>query len=546
MATTGDGPSHPPARAPGRARDLLTLPGAVQDSPIRKAILGVSLRSEQETNDEYLERTYVDVGVLEQLENGNHQIAFGRRGTGKSHLLRMLRKRAIESGNRAIYLDLRTLGSSHLVTSGAFSSSLEGSLNLFRDILDKVHAELLQESLDYSADCVSACEAMHAAVHDATAQVQKRTIKQTETVAVSDKSDFGVTVSLKNIEANVGATGEGSRATSREANFEEVVRDSIAFAGVSARLEEVLRCLEIHRLYLLLDEWSSVPLPVQPFLAEYIKRALLPCRGLAVKIAALSFRSNFGTSLNESRGIIGFELGGDIAANIDLDEYYVIDRSPEFVAEVFIKVMFQHIVVDLPAGHLDRLGASDPAKLRQVLFETEGAFAELIRAGEGVIRDFFGVLSKAVQAARVRDLPRMTIQTVEEGGSEWYEDDKIRHVVGAPLALLERLVEQVVGQGSSCYFLLPEADSTEEVFQTLVDHRVLHLLRRGYTDHLAVGKRFNVYALDYGTFVPYKRSAAVPYMHPVYLGPSPAPSEEYCLPFGDGRGVRRFIVKLGA
>lgn len=543
LATVGGG-SDGGARRPARARELLGLSGAVQDGQLRKAILRISLRAEQDTEEENLERTYVDVGVLEQLDNLNHQVIFGRRGTGKSHLLRMLRRRSIEDGAGSLYLDLRTLGSSQLVTSGGFGSNAEASLSLFRDIVDRLHADLVQESIDRSPECIEACNAMHGTIHQAASIIQKRSIKETQSVAITDKTELGVTVSLKNLEASVGTHGDDARATSREETFEEIVRDSIAFSGISSRLEEVLRCLNLGQYFLLLDEWSSVPLAIQPYLAELIKRALLPTKGLAIKIAALDFRSRFGIAMDGSVQIVGFELGGDIAANIDLDEYFVVDRSPDFVTEVFIKVMYQHIDAHLPEGYLDRIFAPDPPKLRNVFFETEGAFAELIRAGEGVIRDFFGVLTRAVQAARVRDLERLSVQSIEEGATEWYEDDKIRDIVGPPLALLSSLVKQVVGEGNTCYFLLPEADATEDFFQALVDHRVLHLLRRGYTDHLAVGVRYNVYALDYGTYVPYKRSSAVPHVHPVHLGAGALPTDKYCIPFGDGRGLRRFVVNL--
>jgi hypothetical protein len=33
-------------------------------------------------------------------------------------------------------------------------------------------------------------------------------------------------------------------------------------------------------------------------------------------------------------------------------------------------------------------------------------------------------------------------------------------------------------------------------------------------------------------------------MHPVVLGAGSAPTSEYCVPFGDGRGLRRFVVQL--
>ena len=61
--------------------------------------------------------------------------------------------------------------------------------------------------------------------------------------------------------------------------------------------------------------WTSVKssslLDVQPYLAEFIKRSFLPLANVAVKIASLEYRSDFG--VNTPNGVIGFEMGVDIS-----------------------------------------------------------------------------------------------------------------------------------------------------------------------------------------------------------------------------------------
>jgi Cdc6-like AAA superfamily ATPase len=46
------------------------------------------------------------------LESENHQIMYGRRGTGKTHVLNYVADQVQNDGNFAIYVDLRTVGSS--------------------------------------------------------------------------------------------------------------------------------------------------------------------------------------------------------------------------------------------------------------------------------------------------------------------------------------------------------------------------------------------------------------------------------------------------
>jgi Cdc6-like AAA superfamily ATPase len=57
--------------------------------------------------------SFVKVGpVSEMLESENHQIMYGRRGTGKTHVLNYVADQVQNDGNFAIYVDLRTVGSS--------------------------------------------------------------------------------------------------------------------------------------------------------------------------------------------------------------------------------------------------------------------------------------------------------------------------------------------------------------------------------------------------------------------------------------------------
>lgn len=82
------------------------------DKNISKAISNITQRAERILDDNKVIKTYVEVGILPQISNGNNQIIYGRRGTGKTHLFRYLES-DLKSNNKSIvvYLDCRTLGS---------------------------------------------------------------------------------------------------------------------------------------------------------------------------------------------------------------------------------------------------------------------------------------------------------------------------------------------------------------------------------------------------------------------------------------------------
>jgi DNA replication protein DnaC len=84
----------------------------VQDEQLEKAVSRILQRSERQGDLQKILDTFVDVGVLPQLDNTNNQIFYGRRGTGKTHVLRVLGSRLSQHPNQAVlYIDARTLGS---------------------------------------------------------------------------------------------------------------------------------------------------------------------------------------------------------------------------------------------------------------------------------------------------------------------------------------------------------------------------------------------------------------------------------------------------
>ena len=60
----------------------------INDNLLKCAISRIQNRSEKQKDIDKLINTFVDSGIIGQLNNTNNQIFFGRRGTGKTHVLR--------------------------------------------------------------------------------------------------------------------------------------------------------------------------------------------------------------------------------------------------------------------------------------------------------------------------------------------------------------------------------------------------------------------------------------------------------------------------
>ena len=99
--------------------------------------------------------------------------------------------------------------------------------------------------------------------------------------------------------------------------------------------------------------------------------------------------------------------------------------------------------------------------------------------------------------------------------------------------------KEVIGKRHARSFLLPRELQNHPVIQKLFDLRVLHQMQKGYADKDKPGVRYNIYTLDYGTYVD---------LIGTKNGPEPDMIETndptLVVPFDDKRSIRRIILNL--
>lgn len=477
----------------------------VHDHYITAAVSGIYHRAERQPDTEYVVGTFVDTGVVMQLMNLNNQVVYGRRGTGKTHLLKVLgNSLGGDPGNAVCSLDLRTIGSTLQFSDEAVPVKAR-ALSLFRDVLAEVHRVLLRHlSRAEPGPSAAVLEALdelgRVAVEPVTSYVESARTTRRLKRRTGGRSAEGKLA----WPASLGFAGksETGRHAERETGRSFAVRqeDKIVFPHLNASLSGVLEGTGT-RLYLLLDEWSSLPKEVQPYLAEFFKRSLLTLPTVAVKIASLEYRSQFGVR-RPGGEIVGFEMGSDVSAALDLDDYYVYDRYPDGVAAIFADVLYRHIAAELPPGYLeDNYRSTAGGDLPLLLFTDRDAFHHLVRASEGVARDLIVVFTMAYMDARKRSAVRIDRPTVSRAARQWYDQDKSQNLDDELQAALERIIDEVVGTRRARSFLLPRELERSPVIQRLFDARVLHLMQRGFVLPGRPGVRYNVYTLDYGIYV---------------------------------------------
>jgi Cdc6-like AAA superfamily ATPase len=474
----------------------------VQDHSLAKAVAGIPQRSEKERDPQKLVEAFVDVGILAQIDNINSQIIYGRRGTGKTHVLKVLASSLAERARTpSVYIDSRELGSTAQFSDTSIPLP-DRCTALFRGMLAELNNGLLEFIVSSSSSNANAALEELSNFADAIVNPVLSPVPTSisERKLEHESKGLGVNATL----AASGPQIEASRTVEKrsegeiETKYKVGSADKITFPSINGPLKRILE-LSDSTLYVLIDEWSSLPSDLQPFLAEFLKRSLLPLSRVVVKIASLEHRSNF--TRNESTGVVGFELGADVSAFLDIDDYYVYDRNPDRITDTFGSMLVRHLNNSLPEGYLAGLGVSTGTELASRLFTERKVFQELVRASEGVARDLINIFSKAYFIAHRKGREKIERSAVLEAARQWFEQDKERNLDDELRQVLRRISDEVIGNRKARSFLLAREVADNPIIQRLFDLRILHLVHRGYADKDRPGVRYNIYSLDYGTYV---------------------------------------------
>ncbi|RJQ79044.1 hypothetical protein D5S17_11580 [Pseudonocardiaceae bacterium YIM PH 21723] len=470
---------------------------------INQALLRIPRRAES-VDRHTLATTFVSSGSLSaMLHSTDHQILYGRRGTGKTHALLHLSDQIEQMGDVPVYLDLRTIGSAGgLYADNSLSRAHRGT-QLLVDTLEAIHEELLSTAinkevsdqdgllrgLDSLATASTGVEVIGAVEHESTVAAElENTNYQENSAEIGGFFGPGAGVTA-------GSEQKVTQAAEGRVRRIGVERHHVVFGPLSRSLRQITGALGRSRVWLLLDEWSSIPLDLQPFLADLIRRSVLPTAGMTVKIAAIERRSKFLQPCDNG-DYLGIEVGADAASAMSLDDLMIFDHSRNRSVDFFERLFHNHASSVLPTDlHFD-----EPKQFITSAFKRQ-AFAELVRAAEGVPRDAINIAALAAQQAHEGPISILDVRTAAR---DWYLRDKQGAISANKPArkLLRLLVDEVVGHRKARTFLIEQGTSVDnELVQELYDARLLHVLRRGIVDHRNPGTYYDGLAIDYGCYV---------------------------------------------
>lgn len=519
------------------------------NATMNRAFMGLIRRSERVDRSRLVD-TFVNVGPLFTLASSiDHQVLFGRRGTGKTHVLNYLSDSRAKEGDVVVYVDLSNIGSSGGIYSDQNLPLTERATRLLVDTLLAVHDALYSYFVEHAEELdLSRTGPLLDRFADSITQV--RVVGEIETqedagesITVETSSRLRTMISPKAIEFGLDgqSSSKGMRSNSTSVGRRGRESHTVHFGATRRVWEEMTGLIHPRSVWLLLDEWSSVPIELQPYLADLVRRSIFPVRGVVVKIAAIEQRSSF--AFPQAKGnYIGIELGADAAADLNLDDFMVFDNDASRARGFYKSLLFKHLqateTFQKASLHID----SEVAFLRTA-FTQINTFDELVRASEGVPRDAINIV---IQAAQYAGSNPITIEDVRRAARAWYQRDKETAVKSKENAteLLHWIIAEVIGTRRARAFLL-STDTRDTLIEALFDARVLHILKRNVSTHDEPGSRYNVYKLDYGCYVDLISTARSPVGLLQLDENDESGSAKFIeVPPDDYRAIRRAVLRL--
>lgn len=468
-----------------------------------KCLIGLKGRAERLEPDQVVE-LFSSVGpLLPLISTEDHQVIFGRRGTGKTHALRYLYATKSDEGDCAIFVDMRNLGSDNSIYNDRNLAITERATRLLIDTLAFIQDGILDFAISNPRTDLTSLNSPLDRLGNAVSQVRvsgevKVSIKEGQSDKSTKKFNLLAKIGLGGNSAAGDFSAEKQQATdyATEKGITGTESVSIRFPELSASLRDVVNILPARRFWIILDEWSSVPLDLQPFLADMLKRAFFNIPQITVKIGAIEHRTKFLIEPSPDN-IIGLEVTADIRSNVRLDDYLLFDNNSDASVSFFKEFLFRHIKSYCKEKQLPEPETAD--EVYRKTFNQKTSLDEFVKAAEGVPRDALHIISTCAQKSLggLIDIP-----TVRAAAHRHYQEDKSSQVEGNDVLrnMLQFIVDTAIRKKKTNAFLL-EVGVKDQNIDLLFDRRMVHIRQKNVSSRDNPGARYIHYKIDYGCYV---------------------------------------------
>jgi hypothetical protein len=421
-------------------------------------------------------------GTLSDAVGRQHHVVFGRRGSGKTSLLRRAERELVARGHPVAFVDLDVYD--RQTFANLIASVLRDAFSQYRTLArsrtNEGDALVLR-----LADEIAELESLVAAPEQAKALqnvVRRRHDKQ--------QAEGGFALKLLSyLGIKFKAKGERLQETKDQVELEyatskkDIIENHIGFYRET--LQMVAKAFG-RDAFLMLDELYHVPINLQPRILDYF-HSLARNNKVWLKVGTVRYRSQLMARTDE--GSIGIEIRQD-AQPINLDgSFETFSQTQKFLLQVLDAFVAEVGLVSI--NHL----------------ATETAFKRLIQASGGVARDFLTLFVDAVGIAQERlaknpdNQRRIGADDVWEAAARFNIDRRNEFNSDVRLKRPENLISTISSIREFCYtnqlncILISDSAGGElrELIDEIWDCKLLHTVKTGLW---IGGQQHTAYMLD--------------------------------------------------
>ncbi len=430
---------------------------------------------------------YIDPrGHIPRLNSKQNQIIFGRRGSGKSLLVKSLKNQHYGYG--------------------IFTSV---NLEDFKDV--SFPNSILQVLIQFFEQLIKEIKKCYGWWQFSKAKKGRQLIKQIKSkielsrqkLQVPDNYDenirekegskmsAGLKTSVAGVaEGNVGAEVNSELEKQKMLKIDKLNTLRNEISDIKKLITEITDFIEGKHIFLVLDDFYFIRKIDQAFFIDYFHR-LSKNTNLYLKIATIKHRTSLYTQTAET--YVGIESGHD-AQTIELD--YTLDQLPAL--EDFMWDLLKQANINSNANvHLETL-------------ITQNAFKQLCLASGGVPRDFLSLFiklcNKIINGEKAISKPEVNEVAIENSPNKFenFKRDSAeeKDVLEQYLQYLKdfMLVEKKTNMCLVSNNDIANYNQIRQAIKELVDLRLLHLVDQNTSSAPGDGKRYSVYMIDIGLY----------------------------------------------
>lgn len=445
------------------------------------------------------------IGTLRRAISRRHHIIFGRRGSGKTSLLKKAAEDLRNEERPVAYVDLEAYKGNQY--PDVLISVLMAALTSFEEWIASdtskrpgIFQRILKprrSNSQLSADIKKVIKSLRAellAIDDA--EVTRVALRELEEVSGGEAKS---SVSIKGIAEASARAEERQRSQEREEIQEAFRRKKIDYLHRHIidyqSIFKSLTNMNNGDAYIFLDDLYHIKRQDQAELLDYFHR-VIKGNNVWLKIGTIRRRSQWYLHGDPP---VGLKLGDD-AEEIDLD--LTLERYGS--AKTFLVAILNGLIKEAGSPSLHELLA-------------EGAVDRLVLASGGVARDFLGIFRRSIDETRERMNRDPNHYRGEKIGAEdvnlavgSYGDLKREEFARDSLedrVALEKAFDDVRNfciniSGANCFLLDQAADEeTISAIEELMDLRLLHLVQSRVTVSKRPRSAFKAYMLDMSQYV---------------------------------------------